>query len=150
MAVFKQDTLDNDSDVCNGQTIPEAVTTVKSSEEGDDFFIGNNPDSKSEKVVKPKKLVNKSKSPLDEIKPFLKPSENSKEMLPIELFMMVKKRMYSFDNWDIYDEWNRVQQNDKYREAYVTATEIYNDSVRQRKTKILDKSSQSTSKPHSH
>ena len=55
--------------------------------------------------------------------------------------------MYSSDTGDIYDEWDRVRQNDKYREAYVKATEIYNKSVRKRKRKLPDKNNQPTSDP---
>jgi len=162
-------------DVANDQHNSEAVTVVESSEEGDDFFIGNNTDSTVDEksginvssnkqatvetqtdpiVESAESAVNKSKSPLDEIKPFLKPGENSQEMLPSEVFMMVKKRIFStrykrtkLDTGDIYDEWDRVRQNDKYREAYVKATEIYNKSVRKRKRKLPDKNNQSTSDP---
>merc|ERR1711892_31901 len=173
VAMLKKDTSDNG--VANNQHNSEAVTIVESSEEGDDFFIGNNSDitadQKSENdvclnkqatvetqtdpiVESAESAVNKSKSPLDEIKPFLKPGENSQEMLPSEVFMMVKKRIFStrykrtkLDTGDIYDEWDRVRQDDKYREAYVKATEIYNKSVRKRKRKLPDKNNQSTSDP---
>ena len=113
-ADIKQAPPDNDE-----QTVSQVINIVESSDEGDEFFIGNGADETVDEISEnntkcalPTKVTTvetqtdpifdsiepttvKLRNPLDEIKPYLKPGENSKEMLPSEVFMMVKKRIFS-------------------------------------------------------